>query len=274
MTASTKVDPRSEKRAQLLSQLGQQVETLKASEGWLAWLETAAKFHRYSVGNQLMILSQRPDATRVAGFQTWKSLGRQVRKGEKGLAIFAPMSVRKVDDETGEEKRSLFFKVVHVFDASQTDGEELPELTWPVLADGSEGLADELVSVAEGLGFSVTLTTTSPSGARGWFDPRERRITIVDTYPMGSRARTMLHELAHALDSLEGGRAECELVAESAAFIVGKRLGLDTDDCSTFYTASWSCGPRKLEAIAERVLDIARRLESVVRPEAGEEVAA
>src|SRR5439155_14162610 len=196
-----KVDPRSEKRAQLLSQLGQQVETLKASEGWLAWLETAAKFHRYSVGNQLMILSQRPDATRVAGFQTWKSLGRQVRKGEKGLAIFAPMSVRKVDDETGEEKRSLFFKVVHVFDIAQTDGEALPALAWPVLADGPEGLYDDLVGVAEHLGLTVATTDTSPSGARGWFDPSARRVTIVDAYPLASRARTLLHELAHALDT-------------------------------------------------------------------------
>src|SRR5713226_5970820 len=112
MTATNTVD-RSEKHTALLRSLGQQVETLKASEGWIAWLETAAKFHRYSFGNLMLIASQRPDATQVAGFHTWKSLGRQVRKGEKGIAIFAPMSVRKVDDETGEEQRRLFFRIVH-----------------------------------------------------------------------------------------------------------------------------------------------------------------
>src|SRR5439155_18276426 len=201
MTAHETVDARSEKRAALLRSLGEQVETLKASEGWLAWMETAARFHKYSFSNLMLIASQRPDATQVAGFQTWKSLGRQVRKGEKGIAFFAPCPVKRVDAETGEEARRLFFRVVHVFDIAQTDGADLPALAWPVLADGPEGLYDDLVGVAEHLGLTVATTDTSPSGARGWFDPSARRVTIVDAYPLASRARTLLHELAHALDT-------------------------------------------------------------------------
>src|SRR5205085_3732183 len=133
---------------------------LKASEGWQAWMETAARFHKYSFSNLMLIASQRPDATQVAGFQTWKSLGRQVRKGEKGIAIFAPISVRKVDDESGEESRRLFFRIVHVFDVSQTDGEDLPTLAWPMLEDRPTGLYEDLIGVAERLSLDVTTTDT------------------------------------------------------------------------------------------------------------------
>jgi antirestriction protein ArdC len=274
MDATQTVDARNEKRTQLLAQLAQQVESLKASEGWTAWMETAAKFHRYSLGNQLLILRQRPDASQVAGFQTWKSLGRHVRKGEKGIAIFAPCPVKRVDDETGEEERRLFFRIVHVFDMAQTDGADLPTMSWPLLADGPAGLFDELRAVAERLSLRVTITDASPSGARGWYEPGARSITIVNAFPAASMARTMLHELGHALDIDAASRAERELVAESVAYIVGKRIGLHTDDCSTFYTASWGAEPKKLEALAERVLDIARRLEDAIQSESGEEVAA
>jgi antirestriction protein ArdC len=202
-----------------------------------------------------------------------------VRRGEKGIAIFAPCRVRKIDDETGEEESRLYFKVVHVFDVSQTEGDELPTMEWPVLVDGPTGLFDDLVDVARRLGLSVATTDSSPNGARGWYEPSEHRITIVDGYPAASRARTMLHELGHAFDPACHGervadRAERELVAESVAYIVGKRLGLDTDDCSTLYAASWGAEPKQLEAIAERVLDIARRLEEAITAEtAREEVA-
>ncbi len=79
-----------QKRDELMEKLSTEVESLKTSEGWRRWMRTASRFHSYSLRNQLLIAAQRPEATRVAGFNTWKSLGRSVLKGERGIAIMAP----------------------------------------------------------------------------------------------------------------------------------------------------------------------------------------
>jgi antirestriction protein ArdC len=116
----------------------------------------------------------------------------------------------------------------------------------------------------------LTRTAAGANGARGWYDPSQRSITIVDTYPLASQTRTMLHELAHSLDPgchdqrTDTTRAERELVAESAAYLVGTRLGLAMDECSTFYVASWGGQPKELERIAGRVLEVAGRLEGAI----------
>lgn len=102
------------------------------SERITQYLAMLARFHRYSFGNVLLILSQNPDATHVAGFGTWKQMGRFVKKGEKGIVIIAPMSIRPKNDKPKGEEQSdrdkpiLRFRGVYVFDVSQTDGEPLP----------------------------------------------------------------------------------------------------------------------------------------------------
>ena len=109
------------------------VETLTSSEEWVRYLDVQSRFHRNSFGNVLLISLQFPDATRVAGFRRWLELGRHVRRGQKGIAILAPVVHRlKVEDEaTGEERMIVSapraFRVVDVFDVSQTDGDDLPE---------------------------------------------------------------------------------------------------------------------------------------------------
>jgi len=93
------------------------------------YLAVMARFPRYSFRNQLLIASQRPDATRIAGFQTWRHLGRWVKRGEKGIVIVAPLPLRRAEPAQGEDPDPLLlFKAVYVFDVSQTDGEPLPEL--------------------------------------------------------------------------------------------------------------------------------------------------
>jgi len=127
-------------------------------------LSVSAKFHNYSFNNQLMIFLQRPEATVVAGFNRWKSLGRFVKKGEKGLAIFAPCKYKtKVEDDDGNDKsfqQIRGFRVVHVFDTlSQTEGEELSDLdaVRPKLLDGDApvGIWDALVHHAGSVGYEV-----------------------------------------------------------------------------------------------------------------------
>lgn len=117
-----------ERRAEaegLHATIAEQVEELRSSEAWTRFLTFAQAFHRYSINNLLLILAQKPEATHVAGYRTWQKLGRQVRKGERGIRIFGGRDVREVveDEQTGEEKeqrRTRFFPV-SVFDMAQTD---------------------------------------------------------------------------------------------------------------------------------------------------------
>ena len=110
---------RDERMTTLLQQLETGVQAIQTSEDFKRYLRTAARFHTYSPNNVLLILSQRPNATHVAGYKTWQSLGRQVKKGEKAIYIFAPRPYRiTVEDETGEEqtREGLTFRSVPVFD--------------------------------------------------------------------------------------------------------------------------------------------------------------
>src|SRR5437870_1182895 len=139
-----------------LRALHTQLETafaeLVSGDDWARMLTVAAHFHHYSPSNVLLILRQRPDATRVAGYRTWQRLGRQVRRGERGIAILAPCSYKvRGDDEpdTDDDPRRALrgFKVAHVFDVSQTDGEPIPDVR-PALLDGDApaGLWDALAA--------------------------------------------------------------------------------------------------------------------------------
>ena len=255
----------------LLARLGEQAEALRSSDGWLYWLEAASKFHNYSLNNQLLILSQRPDATRVAGYRAWQSMNRQVRKGERSLKIFAP-SIRKTEDPATGEKRSAVvgFRLVSVFDLSQTDGDPLPEPEMPAVASRPEGLFEHLTEVAASNGWTVDTVDTSTNGARGWWTPDTGTISIASAFDPASRTRTMLHELGHAFDHvLDGGnehatRAERELIAESVAFLVGTDLGVDLNEASTFYVTSWGADTDTLLGIAERVLKISEALRTSI----------
>ncbi len=113
--------------------LAKAIDAVRASETFKAYLDVQAKFHKYSWCNSLLILSQFPTAERVAGFQTWKKLKRYVRKGEHGIMIFAPCPWSKDNPKTGETDTGIFFRAVHVFDVSQTDGEALPTVDVPDL---------------------------------------------------------------------------------------------------------------------------------------------
>jgi antirestriction protein ArdC len=113
------------------------LRALVSSEDWQQALEVAARFHDYSFANTRLIWAQAKargfTPTRVAGYRAWQKLGRQVNRGEKGLQILAPIT-RTVETEIGEEERRVVgFRVVHVFDQSQTDGEPIPEVRPAVL---------------------------------------------------------------------------------------------------------------------------------------------
>jgi hypothetical protein len=128
-------------------------------------------------------------------------------------------------------------------------------------------LRDQLITAAHEAGFRVELVPGDGSGARGWFSWRTNTISIVETKPMPGQIRTLLHELAHACDPAvrepDADRSVLELVAESAAYLVGRDLGLDMGDASTFYVMSWGADQTRLVAMASQVLPVARAVEAL-----------
>lgn len=250
----------------LHNELERQVEALVTGEDWKAMLDVASRFHRYSAGNVMLICCQRPTATRVAGYQRWRELGRQVRKGERGIAILAPCVYRTDNGE--EESTSVLrgFRVAHVFDIAQTDGEPVADVSPTLLVgDAPFGLWDRLAAVVAAEGFE--LSRRQPvGGANGTTDYAAREVVVRSDVEPAQACKTLAHELAHVLmhDGTEyatGCRGRVEVEAESVAYIVGAASGLKTADYSLPYVARWSDGDMaRVRATADRVVGAARRI--------------
>lgn len=252
------------RREQMLAQLGEQAEKLRSSEGWLTWLKFARRFRNYSLGNQLLIQAQQPGAKFVAGYRAWESLGRHVKKGEKGIAILAPM-IRKASLEEIAEDGALTvlrgFKPVFVFDLSQTEGDPIPIPEMPPTYVPDDALFDQLVVLAAKADIATRVVDNAPDGLYGWWDPFDRIISITEGQDIASKTATMLHELAHAFDpeceSPASDKAERELVAESAAYLVGTELGIDMREASSHYVMTYGATGERLLDLANEVLMVA-----------------
>jgi antirestriction protein ArdC len=272
--------------ADLLTTLADGVAELTNSTAWRAWLDVQRRFHRYSWGNALLIAAQRRDATRVAGFHSWLRLGRHVRKGEHGIAILAPIvpRLRVVDGDSGDEQwvagRPHAFRVTHVFDVSQTDGEDLaaPPVSRLEGSDPKDWYT-QLRGVAHGLEFTVE-EDYLPDGVNGDCNHALRRIRIEVRNGQSHQVKTLAHELGHAIlhaDRAGLCREQAELEAESVAYIVCAGLGIDTSEYSFGYLAVWAGGGeqarRAIAESAQRIQTAAHRVLDAVTPGA-EEVAA
>jgi antirestriction protein ArdC len=250
------------------------VAALVSGDDWKRMLTVASKFHRYSFNNHLLILCQRPDATRVAGYRKWQELGRHVRKGEKGIAILAPCKYKtKVEDEDGGEQTVQAirgFRVVYVFDVSQTDGEPLEDLDGlrPQLLedDAPEGVWDALVAVAKRHGYDVVRHQRADEN--GYCDHRERAIGVRPDVASAQAVKTLVHELAHGIlhgDGVPRARELKEVEVESVAFVVCDALGLDTSGYSFSYVAGWAGGSTELvKETADRVVSCAKEILAAV----------
>lgn len=230
-----------------LARLEAAIGEIHDSETFRRYLEVQARFHRYSWGNTLLILLQRPDATQVAGFHAWRKLGRFVKKGEKGIAIVVP-HVRRKQANSGEDEKERVtgFGTGYVFDVSQTDGEPLPAVEVPVL-DGEDGqeLYDRLADLAAAEGVSLVRRPAEamPAGVMGYYTPSERSIVVAEASPL-QMTKTLAHELGHHYTGLtDASRSEHETIAESVAYVVCAHHGLDTGARSFPYVATWSRDP-------------------------------
>ncbi len=245
-----------QKQTEAIAMLEQGIQNLATDDNWLQYLKTQSRFHSYSFRNVVMILSQCPDATRVAGYRAWQAMNRQVRKGEKGLLILAPI-IRKVEDDNGDTLKALTgFKTTSVFDISQTEGEDLPEIC-TALAGDDAGLFNALQGFAQSMGISVNCEAIQ-SRANGYCHFLQNNMIqiVVDAeLPALQQAKTLAHELGHALMHSEqeyrthSAKSQRELEAESLAFTVLHRFGLDSGNYSFAYVANWSGGTE--EAIAQ-----------------------
>ena len=263
---------RDERLEQMHEALVAKTDALVTSEGWMEYLTFAARFRQYSFNNTLLILIQCPTATRVASYKKWLEVGRQVRKGEKGLSIFAPM-MRKKETEDGEEKRYVSgFRLVPVFDVSQTDGDALPEdPARPVLLDGEApaGLFDSLAQIVFENGYTLRFGP-SERGENGYTRPDDSVIQITEGLSDAQTAKTLIHEVAHMLLHTEDKtltedailhRNVAEVETESVAHIVAEVHGLPTDAYSVPYVAGWSNGKTEvIAATADRVLKAAKQI--------------
>jgi antirestriction protein ArdC len=264
-TPDERAQYRQEKRSEQREQVERAVRELLTGDGWRRWAETRATFHDYSMGNCMLIAMQRPDATQVAGFKSWQTLGRQVRKGERSIRIMAPMVVKDRQAEDDDATRVLF-RAVPVFDIGQTDGEPLPEPPCePITGDSHERYLEPLKDLARSMGIAV-YEYEPTSAAHGFYDEKGKRIVISTDLAPNGKVRTLIHELAHAhgVTYKDYSRGEAEVIVETAATIVCGSLGLDTSGESIPYIAGWG-ESGDLDAIrkhAETVDTIARSIEN------------
>jgi antirestriction protein ArdC len=215
------------------------------SDTLVRYLEMLSRFHEYSWGNCVLISIQRPDATRVAGFQRWKRLGRYVKKGEKGIHILAPI-IRKTeqaedDGEVDSDVRRLRgFRVAYVFDVSQTEGRELAEFS-RIVGDPGEKL-HRLEAFVRRRGIELK-SAEHLGGADGRSEGG--KITIRTGMPPAESFSVLAHEVAHELLHRSARRNETtrqvrELEAEAVSFVVSKAVGLDGISRSADYIQLYS----------------------------------
>ncbi len=269
---------RAERRQRDRERLRQAAEELLSSQGWARWVRVRAMFHSYSAGNCMLLALQCHERgmapEHVAGFRTWLTFGRCVRKNEKALRILAPVTLKERDeqgDETGE--RRVFFKTAFVFELSQTDplpGVEPVSLRppcEPLTGDSHAHLLAPLQVFAQSLGYAVSFE--SIAGAMGgWCDLKNKRIVVDADVPANAQLRTLIHECAHALgiDYQRYSRAQAEVMVDTATLLAASAVGLAVDGETIAYVSGWG-EDGALEAVsefAETIDRVARRIEDVL----------
>jgi hypothetical protein len=273
---------------ELYNQFCAKVLGLTETDKWRDWLDFQRKFYRYSSSNAMLIGMQYPHANFVGSRKFWQNREREVTP--EGLAhpirIWCPIEktltqatlnsnavaqTAALDDESESPKRHVVGWIMgKVYDAGQTDGKALPLVADPLEGQEPEGLFVLLSQQAETLGFTVEVVAKEKLGAaNGDCSHSLKRIRIREDLSPAHRCKTAAHELAHAMmhEKVEGYRADAglqELEAESVAYLVCGSRGLQTDDYSLGYVASWASGGGRIsnQPLLKRLKGQARRVQS------------
>jgi hypothetical protein len=255
------------------TQLERLAQALKEgkSEALQSYLSALSKFHKYSFRNVMLILSQRPEATRVAGFQTWKKIGRWVKKGEKGIAVIVPMPVRRAEStaDRDEKLEEIFrFKAGFVFDVCQTEGQALPVLS-EVQGEPGEYAAKLKALLAEKqIGLEYTKELGGADGAS-----QGGKILIKAGLGASTEFSIIVHELAHELlhysaDRKEKNKRVRETEAEAVAFVVSEAIGLRSGTACTDYIQLYQGDADTLKDSLDAIQRTATVILSALHPEA------
>ncbi len=279
-----------ERMKEITDLLEKGVRDLFNTERYAVYLKTMDRFHDYSFNNTLLIAAQNPNATLVAGYQAWrKKFNRQVRLGEKGIRIIAPIPAGRkknpdgeepVPDEENEEKGRgpAGFRMATVFDISQTDGDPLPEMPGcePLTAPVEDyGVFMDALTVSAGVPVRFDDLTGT---ANGYYDTTAKEIVIRKGMSESQTVKTAVHETAHAKlhdpDRAPGGRKDQvtrEVEAESVAFMVCAHFGIDTSGYTFPYVAAWSSSVEmkelrsSMETIRRAAVDLVDQLTAKMR---------
>lgn len=265
------------------------------SDTYKAFLNTMSKLNNYSLNNLFLIVAQNPKASAVASFKAWKSFDRHVKKGEKALKIWAPYQVTRKDekgqpvlDKKGQEVKDTRFRLVPVFDVSQTDGKDLPQPVYELEGTHQDYAnlyrAAKETAAAKGVRLEIS---KEPMEAHGYYSPTENKIVIRAGMSERETLSTIFHEMAHAdlhnPKALEGQkltRTNKELQAESVAYVVANHYGLDTSSYSFGYLANWSKEPdsladleAQLSIVQKEAADLIHRLDTAFEKYQNKEMA-
>lgn len=237
------------------------------------YLAAMARFHRYSLGNVMLIISQRRDATRVAGFRTWNKLGRFVKKGEKGIVVLAPIVRRKTENseqlEVQESTTPAGFHAVYVFDISQTDGQDLPVICG--VSGDPHQYREELAIFVRKLGivleYSEGIAPALGTSSGG-------KITLLPGQSPAEEFVTLAHELAHELMHRAERRSSTskrirETEAEAVAFVVSHAIGLETTSAAKDYIELYSGDVQLLTESLESIQQTANSILEGIGAEGG-----
>ena len=237
---------REERMEAILTALEEGIATILTSEGYREYLRVMSRFHGYSFNNVLLIMLQRPEATRVAGFHTWRRMGRRVKRGETGIRIMVPYRTKVSPEDDASDPLYVLrgFGIGVVFDILQTEGADLPEGPTVREPEGENAEAERIMDalarhvVAEG----VTIVREGVERHRGYWHPARREIGIRADLTGISAAKTLSHEVAHFLADHRGNvpREDAESVAESAAYVTLMHRGIDVSSYSFAYIAGWA----------------------------------
>lgn len=269
----------------LQKELQDQVANLHNDEQWSNYLNSVTKFHRYSFNNQMLISMQKKDSTRVAGFNKWKEMGRNVKRGEKALTILAPKIINidrtdkngkpvyGADGKVIKDKRVIGFTGASVFDVSQTEGKELPPR--PTLSETPpEGLQEDLENAVKSYGYTISYEDDAGPG-EGYTSKTDKKVVIKKSLNPGQRASVTAHELGHiAAGHMDrddyhtgagGHRGTMEVEAESISYVILRANGMSTavGTESKGYVSGWAKvqrDPDTVEKSAQKVSTTVKQL--------------
>ena len=276
---------------ELFNKIKEGIKEIFQSDKWKNHLETISKFHNYSQRNILLIEMQNPNAKLVAGYKKWQTeFDRQVKKGEKAIKILMPIQIKKdiierddkgnpIVDEEGKLKKStnkfLAFKYTNVFDISQTKGKELDLFKLDELESTVQNKDVILKSIKEIADENNCIFRFDKvDDAKGYYSITENEIVIKKGMSDLQTLKTAVHELAHSMihnpnseysAEVDGSRSKIsqkEIEAESIAYVVLHKLGLDTSDYSFGYIASW--GKNKTEDELSNILNNIKDISSLI----------